>query len=305
MCDQRDDDKQIFPQIDLSRVPDEFRELQFCKICSYVYRECENMGQLNCRFHPRDPVIGEDAHGDISLRYPCCGILARAYGKERVADYVYSDGCTMCDHLPFEGCTLSNTTSELRIQFPHDMNTSFFTDTSRETYKKIYDIDMLEVFPADMTRRFSIPAPHPYLVVASFDSIDAFNAWLAQPTSAVETYIGGLTGRSIREPRERISTNSLGVRYLRAMTTQSRQATETELSADELRRANLLAVYHNTWKESVPQTESSALLYHRPADFFRVTRPVNVDGEIVVYQRGHPRKKVLHQRRGKPTGIVI
>lgn len=305
MCDQRDEDKQIFPQIDLSRVPDAFRELKLCKICSYVYRECENMGQLNCRFHPRDPDPVEDKNGYVSLRYPCCGIPAQAHGKGRVDDYIYSDGCTMCDHLPLENCTVGNLTSELRIQLPPDMTTSFYTDTNRDSYTKIYDIDLLEVFPSEMTRKFNIPAPQSYLIVASFDSIDAFNVWLTQSASVVETYVGGLTGRAIREPRERISKNSLGAHYLRALGEKTRPARETELSESELRRVNVLAMYHNTWKEHVSHTESSALLYHKPQDFFRLTLPGYVDGEIVVYQRGRSQQNVLWGRRGKPTGIVI
>lgn len=302
MCDHVSETN-LFPQINLAKVPEHLRELRFCRICSYIYRECENMGQLNCRFHPHNPEPYEDADHNQLLRYPCCGITAHADKIGRVTGQLYSDGCTLCDHLPMENCEVYSEGARFRIRLPEDINTPFHTENTRETYKRIYNIDFLEVFPSDMTRKFNIPAPHADLIVSSFSSLDEFNAWLEEPDAFVETYVGGLSGRRIREPRSRLSKNSLGANYIRAVTAATRPAAASELSAGELRRANLQASYHNTWKEAVPITESSALLYRRPEDFFRQTQPTQIRGEIVVYQRGKRQLGILWKRRGKPTGI--
>lgn len=303
MCDHSN--KRLFPEIDLSKVPERFRALQLCRICSYVYRECENMGQLNCRFHPRDPKLMEDEDGTVALRYPCCGIVARTYEDSRIRADIFSDGCTLCDHQALENCIINNQNSELHIQLPPETTTSFHSNADRHTCKRIYDIDLLEVFPTEMTRKFNIPKPHPDLIIRSFASMEQFTTWLEEPNAFVQTYVGGLSGRVIREPRERVSKNSLGANYLRALTSNSKQAKGSELSRDELRMANMQALYHNTWKETVPQSESSALLYRRPQDFFRKSRAEQIDGEIQVYQRGRRERGVLWQRRGKATGIVI
>lgn len=305
MCDQHDRSGRVFPGIDLALVPERFREQKLCRICSYIFRECENMGQLNCRFHPKKPEPTEDQHGNITSVYPCCGIVARTRNDDFIGPDVYSDGCTACDHLAMDDCTVTSLFSEVKIQLPRDIDTPFLTDKSRSTYKRIYDIDLLEVFPVEMSRKFGIPMPHPDLIVRSFRSKDEYDTWISQSTEVVRTTVGGSNGRHIEEPRSRIAKNSLGVHYLRVAADASRPATESELTPAEVRRAKMQAMYRNTWKETVPHSETTALFYSRPEDFFRHTTAAGIEGGILLYQRGLREKGVLWDRRGKATGIVI
>lgn len=290
--------------IDLPNVPEAFQKHQYCRICNYVYRECENMGQLNCRFHPKPLKIEIDDNGSIVTSYPCCGITPRVFGEKTDKFNVYSDGCTMCDHLAMDSASVTHSGSQIHVQLPHDFSTPFYRSRTRESYLHVFDIDMLEVFPCDLSRRYNIPAPYNNLVLKKFDTVDAFEEWLNNAALYVKTHVGGSLGRAIAEPRERIGKNSLGVQYIRKMKTSQVVMSADDMPELELREANMRASYSNTWKETVPYSESTVLSYSHPSDFFRIQRTGNFNGPVLLYQRASHVTGVSHARRGTKADIV-
>jgi hypothetical protein len=80
-----------------SKLPDDYKEIRRCILCSNDYIELKNIGQFQCSIHPGVILKSKD-HIDF---YSCCGTIV---------EKKYYKGCTKCDHTDI------NFTDDLIIQ---------------------------------------------------------------------------------------------------------------------------------------------------------------------------------------------
>lgn len=287
--------------MNVANLPEQFRELHVCKICRYLFREGENLGHGACRYHPLSAVPKTDM-GSGSVEYPCCGFVQTGF-KGNPEGTIFPDGCTHCDHFPLEGASVLFHGDNIQIDLPRDLNTSFYETHPAEYYLTVYDDELVEVFPMELHRKFQVPIPAKALHLATFATRTELETFLRDKKKTIQITIAG-GAKEIAISTDTLEKKSVGLQYVRAHGKATAREVN-QLPLHERRRAELLATYHNTWKEKLVQTESNVLHYHQPRDFIGMGKATELEGPFLLYQRAWPTRNILWSRRGISTKILF